>query len=387
MSDDKRFEATPSRLARAKREGDVARSQDLGAVAAFAGAALALFGVLPWLTAAARAAFAAAVSQSAVLGHASALHADAFGGSAGGRSAGALPSWTSSPWPYAVSATSIGAVFICALGGGLGAAYLQTRTFVFRWPQPKFAKLDPFKGCRRVFGRDAIVGATKASFVSGAVAFALIPAVRSSFAPALGASPSGLALLALRAVQSALGSAVAVAFAFACADALLEAKKWKRRLRMSFDELRRDHKASDGDPLLRGRRRQRHRALIRGAVARVRDAAFVISNPTHVAIALEYAPPEVCVPRVLVRAMDAGAHEVRRLARGFGVPIVENVALARALLATTDVGDFIPPDTYGAIAAIVAMLLRNNRVEAQWTGPAIPTPSAPTAAPRSVIGS
>ncbi|MBC5802422.1 MAG: EscU/YscU/HrcU family type III secretion system export apparatus switch protein [Candidatus Eremiobacteraeota bacterium] len=131
---------------------------------------------------------------------------------------------------------------------------------------------------------------------------------------------------------------------------------------MSFEELRRDHKASEGDPLLRGRRRQQHRALIRGSVTRVRDAAFVVSNPTHVAIALEYAPPAVAVPRVLVRAVDDGAREVKRLAREFGVPIVENVALARALLATTDVGEFIPPDAYGAIAAIVAVLLRTKAI-------------------------
>lgn len=375
MSDDKRFEATPSRLAHAKREGNVARSQDLNAVAAFAAATLALFAVLASLAGAARGALAAAVPPSFAL--VAGPRAGMSGYAAGGQFASAMVPWTVAPWPYAVLAASVGAVFVCALCGGLGATYLQTRTFTFRLPQPNFTKLDPFKGFARVFGRDAALGAAKASFVSGAVAVTLIPAVRSSFAPALGASPPGLAWLAVRAVQSALASAVVVAFGFACADALLEHKKWKRRLRMSFDELRRDHKASDGDPLLRGRRRQRHRALIHGAVARVRDAAFVVTNPTHVAIALEYAPPEVCVPRVLVRAMDEGAREVRRLARKLGVPIVENVALARALLATTDVGDFIPPDTYGAIAAIVAMLLRTNAVRNKAIAPITPVTRTP----------
>jgi len=331
VSDEKRFAATPSRLARAKREGDVARSQDLGAVVSFAAAMLALFAALGPLGAATRIALAAA----------------------------ALPG-SFSARPYVVIGCAVGAVLVAALGGSLTTTYLQTQTFVVRFPQPKFSKLDPFKGLVRLCGRDAVLGAAKALVVSSAVAASLVPAVRGGFAPALGTSPAAFGLLAVRALQSALISAVGVALLFACADALLERVKWKRRLRMSFDELRRDHKASDGDPLLRGRRRQQHRALIRGSVARVRDAAFVVTNPTHVAIALEYAPPDVAVPRVLVRAVDEGAREVKRLAREFRIPIVENVTLARALLATTDVGDFIPSSAYGAIAAIVAMLLRTK---------------------------
>ncbi len=131
---------------------------------------------------------------------------------------------------------------------------------------------------------------------------------------------------------------------------------------MSFDELRRDHKASEGDPLLRGRRRQRHRALIRGAVsARARrglrrrqsharrDRARICAAGTSAFRACSFAR------RTKGRAKSNG------LRARIGVPIVENVALARALLATTEVGDFIPPDTYGAIATIVAMLLRSRR--------------------------
>ena len=87
-----------------------------------------------------------------------------------------------------------------------------------------------------------------------------------------------------------------------------------------------------------------------------------MTNPTHVAIALEYRPPEVAVPRVLVRAIDDGASEVKRLARELRVPIVENVPLARELLATTDVGDYIPPGAYAAVAAIVALRVREKAI-------------------------
>jgi flagellar biosynthesis protein FlhB len=131
---------------------------------------------------------------------------------------------------------------------------------------------------------------------------------------------------------------------------------------MSFDELKRDHKQSEGDPLLRGKRRQRHRSLVRGPAAKLARAAFVVANPTHVAIALEYRPPVVAVPRVLVRAIDEGAREIKRRARELRIPIIENVTLARSLLASADVGEYIPPAAYVAVAAIVASLVREGAI-------------------------
>ena len=333
MGDDKRFEPTQSRLAQAKREGDVPRSRDLCAVASLTAAGFATFAALGPV---------AAVVRDALR---NATHPNGF-----------------SPWPYAALAGCVFGVIAAALGAALAMTYVQTQTFTFKPPSLKLEKLDPFAGLKRMFGRDAAVGASKAVVVSSIVTAAIVPALRDAFASAgSGASPAVLAALVVQALQAALFCAVAVAFAFALGDVLLERAKWKRRLRMSFEELRRDHKASEGDPLLRGRRRQAHRALVRGSLGRVREAAFVVANPTHVAIALEYHPPEVAVPRVLVRAIDDGAQEVKRLARELRVPIVENVALARALLAT-DVGDFIPPDAYGAVAAIVALLVREKAI-------------------------
>ncbi len=129
---------------------------------------------------------------------------------------------------------------------------------------------------------------------------------------------------------------------------------------MSFEELRRDSKENDGDPLARSRRRALHRQIARGSLQRVKDAAFVVTNPTHIAIALEYRPPQVPVPRVLVRATDDAAARVRDLASAYGIPLVENVALARQLYASAKAGDFIPHETYVAVAEIVAALSKTR---------------------------
>ena len=96
---------------------------------------------------------------------------------------------------------------------------------------------------------------------------------------------------------------------------------------------------------------------------RVADAAFVVTNPTHLAIALAYAPPEEPVPRVLVCAADDLAARVRELARASDVPLVENVALARALFAQARAGETIPHGLYVAVAEVVAALSRAGALE------------------------
>ncbi len=327
---EKPFEATPNRLERARREGDLARSQELGAVASLRCSSLVLFAVLGPLAAAARA---------AVLG-------------------AARPA-TFSPLPYALLVTGVLGAMLAGLGGAALAAYAQAGTVTFRFPSPAWKKLDPSEGLKRMFSRDAALSGVKALVVASCVSCALLPVVRSMLG-ASAASAAGLVTLGCSGLRGVFGGALTVGVGFAALDAVLERAKWRRRLRMTFDELKRDHKQSEGDPLLRGKRRQRHRSLVRGSATRLAQAAFVVANPSHVAIALEYRPPEVAVPRVLVRAIDEGAQAIKRRARELRVPVVEDVALARSLLATADVGEYIPPAAYVAVAAIVAALLRRG---------------------------
>ena len=329
---EKPFEPTAARLARAAREGDVARSQDVGAVAALATASLGLAAALP---------FGASAATSALR--------DATRG-------------TSAAGAYATLAGVALAVLVCGILGSIGAAYGQTLRFTLVPLKLKLDKLSPAAGLKKMVGKDTAIGALKAAVVAGAVGATLVPVVRDAFgALATLGAPVSLAALVRHALGTAVASAVGVAGVFGIADVLLERKKRQQRLRMTYDEIKREHKQNEGDPHVRGRRRAAHRGLLRGSVAKVREAAFVVVNPTHVAIAFAYDPPDIAVPRVLVRAIDDGAIEVRRIARDAGVPIVENVPLARALLAIVDVGDDAPPEFYGALAAIVASLAREVR--------------------------
>lgn len=134
---------------------------------------------------------------------------------------------------------------------------------------------------------------------------------------------------------------------------------------MTLDEFKREAKEHDGDPAARGRRKTMHRNLLRGAVAKVKDAAFVVVNPTHLAVALEYRPPDVPVPVVLVCAAGESALRVRELAAAHRIPIIENVAIARALYRDAQAGEQIAPAHYVAIAEIVAALVRTRAMERQ----------------------
>ena len=334
MSEERRFEATRSRVERARREGDVPRSQDLVAAVALACAGASVCVTLDALAASAR----TALVNAAHPGH-----------------------W--SPWPYAALAAQVLGISLAGAAGALVASLAQSGRIAFKAPSVKFEKLDPVAGLRRMFSREALAAGLKTLAVASAVCMALFPIVRdASGAAATGETPAGLARRTIGALRDVVGAALAVGIVFALWDAFVERMKWRRRLRMSFEELKRDQRQSEGDPLFRSRRRSAHRALLRGSIERLREAAFVVANPTHVAIALAYRPPEIAVPQVLVRALDAAALEVKRRASALGIPVVEDAQLARALLATAAIDQFIPKAVYGAVARIVATLSSAGRI-------------------------
>jgi flagellar biosynthesis protein FlhB len=329
MNDEKQYEATHSHIDRAKREGDIARSQELGNVAAFACALVAAVAIAGPIGAAARAAVIASAAQS--------------------------PSGAALTMLAALMLTPVAA----AAAGAIGANVVQSGGFRFAPITFKAQRLAPGENLKRMFSREAAVTAARASVAFACACAALVPAFSGIYAAALHAGDlGGAASAAWSGALRTAAVACAAGGVFAIADYGVQLTRWRKRLRMSSEELKRDQKENDGDPQARGRRRALHRQIARGSLRRVKDAAFIVTNPTHIAIALEYRPPDVPVPRVLVRAADEAAARVRELAAEHGIPAIENVPLARRLYAGSQPGDFIPQETYIAVAAIVAALRR-----------------------------
>ncbi len=327
MAEEKPFEPTQSRMERAKREGDVARSQELGNAGAFA-AALAV-------TALVIAPLAHAASSALV----SAAHAQ----------------WNTGALARAFVCMML--PMLAAAAAALGANVVQSGGLRFAPVSMKPERLAPGENLKRMFSRESVITAARATIAFACAAGAIVPAFAGIYTAALHSGGlGGVASAAWNGALHAAAIACAVGAVFAGADYGVQIVRWRKRLRMSHEEIKRDQKENDGDPLARSRRRALHRQIARGSLRRVKDAAFVITNPTHIAMALEYRPPDVPVPRVLVRAADDAAARVRELARAYGVPLVENVALARRLYGLCAPGDFIPQETYIAVAEIVTAL-------------------------------
>ncbi|HVN68776.1 MAG TPA: EscU/YscU/HrcU family type III secretion system export apparatus switch protein [Candidatus Binatia bacterium] len=335
MSDasEKPFDATPHRLAKARREGNVARSTELGANVSFAAALLAVCGAAPLLgTIAGRLLSEAASSGSPIPG------------------SGAL---------VAVALLPIAAA---ACGGALANA-AQNGGFVVSPVVLKPERLNPIEGVRRILSRDTLNHSLRATlaFVCGAIA--IVPILTSGASAFVGAAtPMQGAAAAWTAARQVAAAAAGVGFCFSIAEYAAARSAWLRKLRMSLEERKRETKEEEGDAVARGRRRSLHRALLRTGLARVKDASFIVANPAHVAVALEYRPPDVPVPRILARALDDGAMLVRRLAERHGVPIIEDVLLARSLYRDARIGEAIPVAYYVALAEIVAALSRANEI-------------------------
>ena len=334
MSDDaaeKRFDATPARRERAKREGRSAQSHEAAGIIAFA---CALGGVafgLPLLTASA----ALAIRSSARAPIVAAVE----------------------PSVLVLAIAFVPAA--CAAFGAVLASLAQTGGVHLTPIAFAFGKLAPWPGLKRMFGAEAAIGAARALIAFAIVLAVVAPTVAHAvIAASASASLETTAENVRGAIVQACIAAIATGAVFAFADYALAVRRWLTSLKMTFDEFKRDAKEQDGDPHAKSRRRQMHRAFARGGIARTREASFVIANPTHIAIAIRYAPPAVPVPEILVRAADALALEVRAIAERSSIPVIADIPLARLLWKNGTAGRAIPPDAFVAVATAIAALIR-----------------------------
>jgi flagellar biosynthesis protein FlhB len=254
---------------------------------------------------------------------------------------------------------------MCAAAAAAALAGIaQSGGLIVTAPALKFTRLQPLEGLKRMLSRESATHAVRALLAFAISAASMIPTLRELVrAASAGASVRAIAHVAWEGALHVVFAAAAVGVLFAFAEYALARRSWLHKLRMSLAELKRELKESDGDPMTRGRRRSLHRALLRGALDHLKNAAFVVVNPTHVAVALQFRPPAVPVPVVLVRAAGEMALRVRELAAERGIPIVENAPLARALYRDSHAGEAIAHEYYLAVAEVVVALYRSGALE------------------------
>lgn len=336
---DRTEEPTPKKLDDARRKGQVAQSRDLTQAAALAAALAAFMGTAGHLSAQLVGVTSRALQRSTQPsdGMAAAMLADGL----------EVALFASLP---VLLATMVVAMLV---------AFLQTKGVFSTEPlSPKLERLDPFAGLKRLFSIRSLVETGKAIVKLGAVflvAYALLAARVGELARLPEARPSA-ALELLIALATWLAWAVAVVFAgVALLDALYQRWQHRRELRMTKQEVKDEHKQSEGDPHHKSERQRLHKELAsRSMLADVRRAKVVVVNPEHIAVALTYEDEEGAdaAPRVVAKGEEWLAREIIAVAREAGVPVVRNVPLAQALN-RLELGEEIPEALYEAVAEVL----------------------------------
>ncbi len=228
--------------------------------------------------------------------------------------------------------------------------------------KPTLEKISPLAGIKRMFSMQSVVMLLKGLIKIGAVGAVSV----ILFIPAFDALDHYIALeiinmlremweLSVRLMGGVLGCVILIAFA----DLVYERYSFHKRMRMTKQEVKDEHKQSEGDPMVKGRIRQirmeRARQRMMSAVPR---ADVVVTNPTHYAVALMYSPENMDAPQVVAKGVDEVAARIRELAKEHKVPIMRNPPLARALFAACDIDDFIPGEHFKAVAEIISYVFK-----------------------------
>jgi flagellar biosynthetic protein FlhB len=249
---------------------------------------------------------------------------------------------------------TVGAAVLSAIGAGGWVFSLKPIT-------PQFNRLNPLTGAANLFSKQQMANVAKMVLMTG-----ILSAIAWSY---LSNSIEQVAVLVLQPSSQAIGhvadwltsgmtSLLLVVFLAALVDVPLQAFFFKSRLKMSHQEVKQEHKESDGNPQIKSRMRQRQREMADGAsVTAVPKADFVVMNPTHYAVALKY-DDTMSAPQVISKGTDLIAMKIREIAKAHSVPVLQSPMLARALYAHADLDQPIPATLYTAVAQVLAYVYR-----------------------------
>jgi flagellar biosynthetic protein FlhB len=225
---------------------------------------------------------------------------------------------------------------------------------------PKLSNLSPSRGFKRIFGGRSLFEFAKSVTKMMVVAAATWYVARPIYERSIGYVSMDLSLLPdlmLHSVSMILLAATLVSVAIAGVDTPYQHWAHRRRMRMTLQEMKEELRESEGDPHVRARRRILRRKRARSRMMHdVPKATVIITNPTHVAVALRYRRGEDNAPVVVAKGVELIALRIRQVARENGIAIVENPPLARVLNSTVEVGETIPHEHFETVAKIIGMI-------------------------------
>jgi flagellar biosynthetic protein FlhB len=261
----------------------------------------------------------------------------------------------------AVVAVPVLALALAAIAGNV----VQHRLVWSAEPlKPKFSKVSPLAGFKRLFSTDSLVnfvkGVVKLAAVGAAITMVLWPE-RDRLDLLIVSEPSAVLATLSWFTLKLLGAVLAVMVVVAALDYGWQRHKWFQRQRMSVKELKEEFKQQEGSPEIKGKVKQiRAERARRRMMQAVPKATVVVTNPTHFAVALSY-EAGMAAPKCVAKGVDAVALRIRALASEHGVPVVEDPPLARLLHAAVDLDEEIPPEHYKAVAKLIGYVMNLKR--------------------------
>ena len=356
---DRNLPASQRKLRKAREDGTVARSRDLGHFAAIAVGGAVLVAAAPALTDWTRQMLAAglrfdarAVASPAAMGERLAMLAT---------------------YLLAVVVPTGLLMMAVALGSSLA---IGGWNFTLKPLMPKFSGLNPLSGIGRLFSKQQLTDTLKACLLAlllGSVGALYLKAQLGGFSSAIAMPlPAALAHVGQTIVGGMLLLLLVLAL-FAAVDAPLQKFMHAQQLKMSLHELKQEHKESEGNAEIKAKIKQRQREMSkRRMLAAVPGADLVVMNPTHYAVALKYDDAKMAAPRVVAKGADLLALTIRDAAKAAKVPVLQSPVLARALYAHAEVDREIPAALFAAVAQVLAYVYQLRAALAGSATAAVP---------------
>lgn len=259
-----------------------------------------------------------------------------------------------------------GPIFAVAALVGVGVTLFQTKMLITGEPlKPKWDRLNPIQGFMRLFSLRSVIEAIKGILKITILLFLLYQFITGVVDTLTKYLYTDLVSAGAHFFSTAFQMVMEIMVAYivlAGADIFYQWWDYERQIKMSKQEIKEEFKQMEGDPQVKGKIKQLQRQMAQSRMMqKVPGADVVIRNPTHFAVALRYKPDQDTAPLVLAKGQDAVALRIVKVAEEAQVAVVENVPLARALYATTEIGQEIPPELYNAVAEVLVYLYRLNQ--------------------------
>jgi len=338
---DRNLPATPRRLEKAREEGQVARSRDLGHFAAIAAGGGLLVALAPQLIGWLQTLLAQSLRFDAVAAGNPAVMTERLA------EIGLKLLWVVIPLGAVMAVMAIAA-----------AAMIGGWNWSFKPLMPQFSKLNPITGLPRMFSKQQLIDALKAcalAIVLGLIGAAYLRSNIETFGGVMGLSlPAALQQVGSTVLGGLLLLLLALAL-FAAVDAPLQRHLHTSRLKMTHAEVKQEHKEVEGNAEIKAKIKVRMREMSRRRMlAAVPGADLVVMNPTHYAVALKYDDAKMAAPRVVAKGADLLAMSIRDTAKTSKVPVLQAPVLARALYAHAEIDREIPAALFAAVAQVLA---------------------------------